>query len=76
MLLQSIPVVFHHDATGHSTILKWWLVCITFTPPAGCIDQCSRHDFQYPENLQFKSNCWQLTMDMTSEHPPLWDDSK
>lgn len=46
-------VVLHQttDATCHSTILEWWLVCITFVPLAGLL---TRNNLQYPENLQFK----------------------
>lgn len=62
-MLQSMSVVFHHDATGQSTILKWWLVCITFAPPAECIDQCSSNNFHIPRTSISKATAgsWRWT---------------
>lgn len=59
----TINVCRVHDATGYSTILKLWLVCITFAPPAECIDQCSSNNFHIPRTSISKATAgsWRWT---------------
>lgn len=64
--------------TTLQVIRQYWIggwSAFVFAPPAGCTDQCSRIIFQCPENLQ-SNNCWQMSMNMTSEYTPLWDESE
>lgn len=64
--------------TTLQVIRQYWIggwSAFVYAPPAGCTDQCSRIIFQCPENLQ-SNNCWQMSMNMTSEYTPLWDESE
>lgn len=74
-----MPVVYYTIRRKTLQVIRQSWICgwsaFIFAPPAGCTDHCSRIIFQCPENLQ-SNNCWQMSMNMTSEYTPLWDESE